>query len=262
MKGLKKFLLTTATVFAAFTIAGGVKAQAANYELGLNEEKSFSLSNNEEDTILFTTPETGSFHVEVVLTDTLRDGESVSYGNVFLTSTMVNDYKTIWSNSSLIKGKGWIVSPEYCFAPGSRVSISLKPNFSDITYNYNVKIVNDADKFYEKETNNTPKKATSIKVKKIYSGVINDGDDVDWFVFKAPKTKKYKFYAVNTEKVHGWTSFTGFKSKTKADGNYTGIYSESGWKKIKTVSLKKGQKYYIKVARGYNNNATYKIRVK
>ncbi len=50
--------------------------------------------------------------------------------------------------------------------------------------------------------------------------------------------------------------------KNKADGNYVGIYNESGFKKIKTVSLRKGQKYYIKVARSYNSNATYKLKVK
>lgn len=67
---------------------------------------------------------------------------------------------------------------------------------------------------------------------------------------------------MNTENHHGWTSFTGYKTKSKKDGNYVGIYNERGWKKIKTVSLKKGQKYYIKVAHGYNDNATYKLKVK
>lgn len=263
MKGLKKVFGTAAALMAAIVVAGGMKVSAANYSINLNEEKEFSSNNYDENVIEFKAPENGGFHIEVVLTDTINSkGESVNFGNVWLSATMVYNYKTMWNSGSINRDKGWTSSPEYCLPAGSTVSLNVKGNFDNTTYKYKVKVVNDADKYYEKEDNGTAKKATSIKVKKVYSGVINDGDDVDWFVFKAKKAGKYKFSAVNTENHHGWTSFTGYKTKSKKDGNYVGIYNERGWKKIKTVSLKKGQKYYIKVAHGYNDNATYKLKVK
>ena len=262
MRNMKKLLGMTAALFAAFAIAGGMKASAAECSLNVNEEKEFSIIGSDENVIEFKAPKNGAFHIEVVLTDTVKNGKSENYVNVSLTTKMSYNYKTMWNLGNINRDAGWVKSPEFCLPAGSTVSLNVKGNFNDCTFKYKVKVVNDGDKYFEKEDNGSAKKATSIKVKKTYSGVINDNEDVDWFVFKAPKAGKYKFSAVNTEDHHGWTSFTGYKSKNKADGNYVGIYNETGWKKIKTVSLKKGQKYYIKVARGYNNNATYKLKVK
>ena len=262
MKGIKKIIFTAAALFAAITVIGSTKASAAGYSVGLNEEKSFSVSGSDEDVIEFQAPKTGSFHVEIVLTDTVKDGKSVKYDNVTLKATMTSNYKDMWTGLNIGKGDGWISSPEYCLSPGSRITLKVNGNFTDTTFIYSIKIVNKADKFFEKEKNNSARKATAIKLKKNYSGVINDADDTDWFVFKAPQTRKYTFRAVNTTDHHDWTAFTGYKSKNKADGSYTSVYNASGWKKIKTVSLKKGQKYYIQVKKGYSSNATYKIKVK
>lgn len=262
MRSMKEFFGMAAALFAAVMFAGGMTASASDYSLNINEEKELSSYGVAENVIEFKAPENGAFHIEVVLTDTLKGDKSENYGNVWLTTKMVYNYKTMWNQGNINRDKGWISSPEYCLPAGSTVTLNVNGNFSDYTFKYKIKVVNDGDTFYEKEDNGLAKKATSIKVKKAYSGVINDSSDVDWFVFKAQKAGKYKFVAANTEDHHGWTSFTGYKKKNMQDGNYVGIYNESGWKTIKTVTLKKGQKYYIKVARGYNNNATYKLKVK
>ncbi len=262
MKRIKRTIITAAALFMSLAFAGGMKASAANYSLNVNEEKEFSCEGETPSTIEFKAPAKGGFHVEVVLTDTIANGKSVNSLNVCLTTKMTYDYKAIWRNPGSNRDAGWVKSPEFCLPAYATVSLTMNGNFKDTTFKFKVKVVNDGDKFFEKENNNTAKKATSIKVKKTYSGVLNDNEDVDWFVFKAPSAGKYKFTAANTEDHHGWIGFTGYKTKNKADGNYVGIYNESGFKKIKTVSLKKGQKYYIKVARSYNSNATYKLKVK
>lgn len=262
MKNIRKILMMTAAFAATITLAGSVKVSAQDRTIELNEEREFSLQDYEEDVINFTAPQNGGFHIEVVLADTVKNGKSENYGNVTLSAKLVHDYKKSWEAFNINRDKGRIVSPDFCYAPGSNMQLQVKGNFNKYTFKYKVKIVSDGNKFYEKETNDIAKKATSIKLKKTYSGVLNDIEDTDWFVFKAPKAGKYKFYVVNTETSWKPIQATGFKTKKKADTNAISVYPEKGWAKVKAVSLKKGQKYYVKVAKAYNNNATYQIKVK
>lgn len=165
-KKVTKYLFSAAAVFAAVFTLGGAEVSAADYTIGLNEEKEFTSIGYDENVVNFTAPKTGSFHVEVVLTDTFnKEGKSVNFTNVWLKQSLVCDYKKLWSGSGN-RDNGIVSTPEYCLPAGKTVSIKLAGNFADTTYKYKVKVVNVADKYFEKESNDNAKKATSIKKKK------------------------------------------------------------------------------------------------
>ncbi len=265
MRKFKKVLLTAAALFAAITITGGVKASAADYNIGVNQEVKGSFTGNDSNTYNFKAPGKGYFHIEVYFEGGVHEnGRTVTGTNVTFKTQMKSEYKNYWNDNWIGLSEQKAVSPNYCFRAGQPISLTLSSSWSDVTFSYKLKIVYTKDKYFEKENNGSASKATSIKKKKTYSGIITDGDDVDWFVFKAPKAGKYRFMAVNTEEKHCWTAFTPYISKYKKgiSNAYVAAYSGDGWKNIITVRLKKGQKYYIKVAKGYTDNASYKIKVK
>lgn len=113
-------------------------------------------------------------------------------------------------------------------------------------------------KNFEKENNDTRGRANKLKKGVTYTGLAMDGD-TDWYVFKAPKTKKYKIKAVCTNQGschQDVEAFRGYKSK-----GYVCTYAGDGWKTVFSGKLKKGQKVYVKVSDG-GDDEMYKIRVK
>ncbi len=265
MRRFKKVLLTAAAFFAAITITGGMKASAADYNISVNNEVKGQVIGYDSNTYNFKAPAKGYFHIEVYFEGgTHGDSKPITGGNVNIKAQMKSEYKNYWGNSWIGVNHQKVLSPNYCFRAGQPVTLTITGDWDKATFNYKVKVVYTKDKYFEKENNGSTGKATSIKQKKTYSGIITDNEDVDWFVFKAPKAGKYKFMAVNTQENHDWIAFTPYRSKYKKDINnaYYAVYSGKGWRKIASVKLKKGQKYYIKVSKGYNDNSAYKIKVK
>ncbi|SEM10965.1 hypothetical protein SAMN04487770_12612 [Butyrivibrio sp. ob235] len=163
--------------------------------------------------------------------------------------------------------KGAASTGTFVFAPGKTATLTFNSSnvgtakTIDIAFTVNSTPVSNL----EKEGNNSPNSATKIKLNKTYNGVVSYADsDTDWYVFKAPKTGKYKFYVVNAL-IDGGSSVWchGYKSKTKNDSDFSAyLTAGDGWKNSKKIKLKKGKKYYIKFSSTGHKAVPVQIRVK
>ena len=69
----------------------------------------------------------------------------------------------------------------------------------------------------------------SIKKGKVYTGLLIEDDD-DWFVFKAPKTKKYKIKVVSTNRDSRNEYVDVYKGSSYRE--YYNLYTNEGWKTV------------------------------
>ena len=122
---------------------------------------------------------------------------------------------------------------------------------------YRFKINLKSAKTVESESNNSKKRATVLKFKKLAMGELYQGDK-DWYVFKAPKSGKFTVSAKvlgekSAERNIKYTSYKG--SKKSASGR---IYGNTVLYKGK---LKKGQKIYIKISPNMYSGIVYQLKV-
>lgn len=127
----------------------------------------------------------------------------------------------------------------------------------DVAISYTIKVVQINPKQFEVENNDSPKSANQLKKGKKYSGLISHETDYDFFVFKAPKTKKYKIkvrltdskykYGKASFKVYKGSKFLKDKSVSLKDKTIT----------LHSGKLKKGQRIFVKCNLGFGENVTY-----
>ena len=180
-------------------------------------------------------------------------------GYYYVHTSMIKNYKSYVNDEYAYYPKGGYKSAIYTFKAGDNVSIKVFDNTDHKTH-YKIKVTFVKVKNFEKENNNTRGRANKLKKGVTYTGLAMDGD-TDWFVFKAPKTKKYKIKAVDLTENHGFCHenvevFRGYKLKESKD-----IYTGRGWNTVFSGKLKKGQKVYVKVSEG-STDQMYKIKVK
>ncbi|MBE5860786.1 MAG: hypothetical protein E7301_11800 [Butyrivibrio sp.] len=249
--------LVMAATFAvsAFSVSK-IDAKAAT-SINVNQEYRLTLKYGEVAEYTFTTLSDAVTNVSAAIVG----GNSFTGAGMKLTVDYCN-----YDSGYIFPGEGRRVSENFVFAPGKTATLK----FDSVGYGDTVDIaftVNCSNPGnLEKESNNSPASATQIKLKKVYNGIVTyEGSDTDWYVFKAPKTGKYKFYAVNTM-TDGYTMVLceGFKSKTKKDTGFSSyLMAGSGWAHSKSVKLKKGKKYYIKFSgASYEKSIPVQIRVK
>lgn len=122
---------------------------------------------------------------------------------------------------------------------------------------YKVKANFKASEYYEKESNNTVKTATSIKVGKNYYGALQQFTDKDYLKFSVKTKRKVTITYNNTPKEQRDILIVNSKDKV-----YKKIHTDYHVKKPSTssftVSLPKGS-YYVLIQYG---SGTYKIKVK
>lgn len=191
------------------------------------------------------------------------DGEFYDTTSHYVQTSMIKNYKSYENNQNANYSDGGFQSSNYSFKAGDIVTIKVKDYMSYYRTHYKIKVTFVKVKNFERENNNSRSKANKIKKGVTYTG-LTTSNDPDWFVFKAPKTKKYKVKAVVTSET-SWSIDTnvyrGYKSK-----GYVSLRQGEGWKTAYSGKLKKGQKIYIKLDNGglYDNYSSrmYKIKVK
>ncbi|MGN0312048.1 MAG: hypothetical protein ACI4CC_04660 [Lachnospiraceae bacterium] len=264
MKHMKKavsFVLTFVLVLSCFLWITPEEVKAEGYELKKDVTYELCLIGGTTDTYTYEVPDNGYFYIEVTPTYyTKEDGETVNSTSWWLPFRISANYKE-YENVNCHRSDGTYTSKMYSFAPGTKVQLEFSSNTSGYLWYYNVSIYQVKETRFETENNNSKNKSDSISEGKYYNALMMK-DDTDWFVFKAPKTGKYKVYLVNTDTNSGrsWMGTTVYNGSSKilASAN---IYSGDGVKRVCTVKLKKGQKLYIKNSNPYGN-FLYKIKVK
>lgn len=261
-----KSILLAAAAFCAVITLGKNDVKAQNYEQGnllIGQTQTVTLSSKsytDNFNYHFTTPKGSAFKVSVAYVARRKKDDNTSSDGGYIYTKAIVDYKDIWSDY-IWQGDGFKTSYEFAYPGGKDCTVRIS-NISEYDI-YTVQILVEKVDYsnFESEGNNTAGSANKLKNNKIASGIINK-DDTDWFVFKAPKTGKYKFSVVDCDNEDGGYLYcAGYKSKTKLDkGDY--IWQGQGWKKINTVKLKKGKKYYIKISESSREGIHYQVKVK
>ena len=252
-----------AAIAAVIFVSGKAEARASE-QINLDQEYNESLVDGKTYEYSFVTPERGSFHIETELN--ISDTENVNYCSVGVNFTS-ND-TSYWNTYLNVNDK--TSSLEYSLKPGQQATLKfdciLHGYSADKKYDLKFKIVTNKPENCEKEGNDKASTASKIKLKKKYCGILNAEDkDVDWYVFKAPKSGKYRFYVNNTSKTGKSTSIQvyGYKTRKKLDSrNGNTVIEGTKEYKSKAISLKKGKKYYIKLEYAHPCNASYEIKIK
>lgn len=249
---LKGLLFSAALAFTVIT-AGKINAKAAT-AINVNQEYNLKVPAKTGLIVTFTNPGNCTIQVEAVLTS----------GNFGPANASLWSDNTCYYSNYMTYGAGKIQSNRFVFKPGSVGAIKFTGNnFYDTSVAFKVTAASVAN--IEVEDNNTPATATPIKLKKTYSGTVNNNNDVDWFVFKAPKTGNYKIIATNT--LAGGSSLlyvNGYKNKNKADIKCNRmLHVGAGSYTSKKIRLKKGKKYYIRMSDSLLRfGTTYELKVK
>ncbi len=261
----KKVLATILTV----AIAGGIApARTANVAKAssvtsqtISSNKTVTTTTAGEDSCVFNYTMPASGYVSFTLTPVSKVNASSGEVNNYtfdLKYTLKANY-TQYTSSYVYSNDGSETTKNYTFAKGTNVQFTVTPDTYSNTYNYTYNVTANFTKCknFESEGNGSKKKADKIKkVKTTYSGILNNSDDVDYWVFQAPKSGKYSFKVVSPYS----GSFSASTSKGYKTLGYAYAYSGDGWKKIgNSIKLKKGQKIYVKVSSSYYSE--YKIKV-
>lgn len=170
----------------------------------------------------------------------------------FITS-LTKSYKE-YGRAGIASDDNKYISGRYAFKAGDKVTINFEDTYETKTP-FKFRVVFKKVKNFEKENNNSKKRAMSIKKGKVYTGLLIEDDD-DWFVFKAPKTKKYKIRVVSTNRDSRNEYVDVYK------GSYTegyNLYTNEGWKTVYSGKIKKGQKVHVCLSGGIDD--MYKIKV-
>ncbi|WP_408071911.1 hypothetical protein [Butyrivibrio sp. JL13D10] len=259
VKALAMALAVFSSVFAA-----NPETAKAESNINLNQLYTISTTGVEKLDYSFQTPQSGYFRVRAAITDyRYLDGGKDVLGSARV--KLVYDY-TNYLEAYLSDSDGYKTSPNYSLPAGKTVKLSFDCLNTNRKYTLSFVVETQSPANFEKEYNDTSSKANKIKVKKSYSGIINGDNvnDVDWYVFKAPKTGNYKFSVVNTSE-DDWLNYfyvTGYKSKHSPDSKYPEslVSAGNGWYKSKKIRLKKGKKYYIKINNGSRASSSYIVR--
>ncbi|MGN1329561.1 MAG: hypothetical protein ACI4V4_07665 [Eubacterium sp.] len=209
----------------------------------------------------YTVPAGGYFYYKVIpqyYRSWDDEGKVYEYDNFYLPETKLTyQYKDYVKSTYIRYGENW-KSGSLSFPKGTKVTISLTDNVrNNEESSYGLIVYFKKTSNFEIESNNSKKKATKLTAGKTFTGICMD-DDTDWWVFTANKTGTYKISA--TEVSEGfYNSLQAYKGSKKV-GECT-IRSGEGYKTVFKGKLKKGQKIYVHITNGANDEM-YKIKVK
>ena len=225
-------------------------AYASNHKVSVNNSYNFSVI-GEKKKIVYVMPSTGYFYYTVKITKHIYDNEDM-YDNEGLscdTKIIVND--KVYESTDLLCNEEY-KSKCYTFKRGTKINIFINNNnFGDDNPFVKMNICVNTPDNYEKEDNNNREHANSFELNKIYNGLYQE-EDVDYWVFTAPRDGKYAIYA-KTE-----TGNQSINIKTSSKKSIR-CKEEEGWKTLFKGKLKKNQKIYIKFNNG-TDNLFYKIK--
>lgn len=184
-------------------------------------------------------------------------------GSGYLSVSITANYKR-YTSATVSYGNGAWSSGMYALKPNTKVTVSITSPFSS-TQSFKIKGVPHAVQRFEKEGASNK----IAKLKKTYTGVLMSSDSDKW-VFKAPKTGKYRVSAVvaSSDRESCYCICSAYRGSARVA--YSSIALNDGWQKLKFgdwysskkyVQLKKGKKLAIKLSGATNGSALYKVKV-
>lgn len=267
----KKVLIYT--VFAmclAFWMCVGICVSEVNADstmLTLEEGKTYSLSFPKGTTphLKYVMPSKGYFYYEVTPTYYTDDGKRVDATFYFDVNMAVKN--KIYEKNRFVYNGTCEKSSRFSFKKGTVIDLSILNETdsamgNNIMIHYDIKITVVKPKNFEKESNNSKKSANVIKKGITYIGLVMV-DDIDYYVFKAPKTKRYKISAAVTSSVNSVDDLrVEALKKGRVCGSKRACYGD-GYETIYNGKLRKGEKIYLKVSGGGDvKDMLYKLKVK
>ena len=216
------------------------------YETKTNGDKSVRYS--------YKVPKSGYFYYEVVPKGYYYFQNNYQKGRSCFSTSLIKSYKE-YERAGLASDDKKYKSGRYAFKAGDKVTINFEDSY-DTKTPFKFRVVFKKVKNFEKENNNSKKKAMSIKKGKVYTGLLIEDDD-DWFVFKAPKTKKYKIKVVSTNRDSRNEYVDVYKGSSYRE--YYNLYTNEGWKTVYSGKIKKGQKVFVCLYGGIDD--MYKIKI-
>ncbi|MDE6625761.1 MAG: hypothetical protein K2K56_05275 [Lachnospiraceae bacterium] len=236
----------------------------------LKAGKTYSLSFAKGTTphVNYVMPSKGYFYYEVTPTYCTVNGERVNSTFYFNVNMSVNN-KILEKDYFIYNGE-CEKSVKFAFKKGTVVDLSIVDEADtimeeNVVIHYDIKITAVTPKNFEKENNNNKKSANTIKKGKTYTGLIMQNDQ-DYYVFKAPKTGKYKIQiTVSSAEKDVDSLYAEVLKGTKRLGRIDTRYGD-GFKTVYNGKLKKGAKLYVKVYGEppitFSGDLLYKLRVK
>lgn len=166
------------------------------------------------------------------------------------------NYKTYSSDNTYVYGRNSYRSEKYCFKKGTKVTIKIISEYgSRLSFRLSEKKL----KNFEKEKNDTVSKATTMKLKKTYNGVAQEGDE-DWWTFVAPQSGNYTISAVCVDSQRS-VYIEGFKITSDDYILDASCYGGNGWQTVDRVKVSKGDKICVCIKSGYYYSALYKLNI-
>lgn len=272
------FVFCTMCLIVQLCIGGPaqkVNAEGTVTTLEAGTTYSLSFSSSETPHMYFIMPEKGYFYYEITPTYYTVDGKVFSEGDDLfsfysLKVEMVVNTKRYESES--VYGGKTETSRKYAFKKGTKVDIFIPESAafaygggSERSLHYDIKVTVVKPKDFEKENNNSKKAANTVKKGKTYTGLIML-EDTDYYVFKAPKTGKYKITATVSSAERDVDDLDAEVWKGTKRLSRTSMRYGKGYKSLWKGKLKKGQKIYIKFSGPkplfFNGDLMYKLKIK
>lgn len=247
-----------------------ITEEAKDYEVENNDtlSKANVLKNKKEvignsfhgkdtDFYVYTIPENGITTVKFKILD--FNSELVNLG--WDVEILDSDKKQIFEYERM---KNDFSSYEITFKKGTKIYVSVMPHsdygpFLPHFVDYELKVETEKTSSWEREENNSFKKATPLgKGKK---GYILNMEDVDFYTLKANKTKKYQL-SFEAEEPDAYSHKISVYVGKKGNEVVSETFNADGRLSFK---VKKGQRIWIKVQRyAYNHSAKneYELKVK
>lgn len=213
--------------------------------------------------------------------DATQDGKiSLNFSHTYMESSAgwnVQTYK--YENGEYVKlsdtniqlKSGEKVSLPYIGAnQGGIYYIRVKRIYWDsVGEKYMIKPVFQASNYYEKETNDTYATATKINIRNKYCGVLNSGEDKDFWKFETDRDGVADIYFGHEyeDSYSGWNVYVYEyinDEYKEIDNKMVTLRDGAKTKKIFRFAIDKNQTYYIKVVRQYWDSVgcEYAINVK
>ena len=258
MKKIASLILAGAMLLSGFLMPMQVKAESI--VVNANNWYEMALPGGTSQEYVYEMPASGYVTVEVVDQYYTYGGKVSDPTSWYMpVKVVVND--KLYENTDVHCSDGVWKSSMLSFKEGTKIRMIFSSSSeSDYQWYYKFRVVEHNIKNLETESNNSKSSADKVKLNTIYNGIMML-DDEDYYVFTAPSKGKYIIKAVNTDIDHYYSLTCALYNNSYKCLASTRLDSGEGWKKIGTVSLKKGQKVYMKYS-SYDKNFCYKLKVK
>ncbi len=161
-----------------------------------------------------------------------------------------------------------LLSSEYPF-PKGEYYINVAPlysySYAPLDCTYELRVITKSSGSWETEFNDENKTADTIKVNKVYNGILHNKNDADWYKFRTEKNGYFKvdFAVENTELLSNYYGF----DITVYDKNYNEIAVYDSVKLSYTGNILPYEKgtYYLKIKAAFAHDGIvdipYKVKI-